>query len=120
MICALAFIHVVSVVINQYSVIRHSFSLFAVGDMISLLKCWNERPNSRAEALWAQLSISVSALLGSPCRSRRRSVRLLTGLQTHFLLQPREAAEFQFHWQLRGFCLRRDKIGGGRHGTQQI
>ena len=49
MSCALAFFHVVSVVINQYSVIRHSFSLFEVGDMISLLKCWNERPHSRAE-----------------------------------------------------------------------
>jgi hypothetical protein len=32
---------------------------------------------------------SVSALLGGPCRLRRRSVRLLIGLQTHFAFADR-------------------------------
>src|SRR5712664_3346858 len=82
MISALAFIHVVSVVINQYSVIRHSFSLFEVGDMISLLKCWNERPHSRAE----HFGRSCRALLGSPVDRGAEVSGLLIGLQTHFAL----------------------------------
>ena len=40
MIGALAFIHVMGVVINQYSIIRHSFSIFGVGDTIWLLNVW--------------------------------------------------------------------------------
>jgi hypothetical protein len=41
-IYALAFVHVVSVVINEYSVIRHSFSLFEMSDTNWSLKFWNE------------------------------------------------------------------------------
>jgi hypothetical protein len=44
----------VSVVINEYSVIRHSFSFFEVGDTISLWKFWNEYPNQELST-WAQL-----------------------------------------------------------------
>jgi hypothetical protein len=43
MIGALAFIHVMGVVINPYFIFWHSVSFFEVGDTISLLQVWDEQ-----------------------------------------------------------------------------
>jgi hypothetical protein len=62
MIGALAFIHVMGVVINQYSIIRHSFSFFGVGDTIWLLNVWM---STRIEIRALRRSYSISGERGA-------------------------------------------------------
>ena len=74
--------------------------------MISLLKCWNERPHSRAEHFGRDLGKRIASqplqIAAPKCPVSDLAFRhiLLSQMGDQIpagFLQPREAAEFQFY-----------------------